>query len=50
MVSHRATLIVDYAELRTAVRAVDAEAQSLDVPTTVGPPGLLGVPPRESED
>lgn len=50
MTTHRTTVTVDYAELRTAVRAVDEEAQSLDLPTTAGPAGLLGVSPRESDE
>lgn len=50
MATQRTTVTVDFAELRTAVRAVDEEAQSLDLPTTDGPPGLLGVPTPDGDD
>jgi hypothetical protein len=50
MVASRTTVTVDFAEIRTAVRAVDEEAQALDASVTDGPPGLVGMPSREADD
>lgn len=49
MVATRTTT-VDFAEIQTAVRAVHEEAQSLDVSTSEGPPGLVGVPSGEDDE